>query len=969
MLAPLVVTTIASLALAMFLPSVALTAAAFVVLVWAWGTYRAPRSHRTSAPGSVLVVAFTLPQVILLGALLGAPDQASRFRFSLLGVGFRADSSGTPTVSIGGSRTGHDVWISAFSEREGAEPGPALGYLKVRFSGDAATPPVVCLTPGIADATGLLAVRSGKNLRPLRSVRLEDGDEIVTNSMKWRVHTGSLARMPSLLSGGETITLPQRYGEITGPRFRVPIFRAYRLTERVYQLAALRRAPQATDATTPATPWQGLLFLEPRLFRSNDVWIALPASGVHVVRGETEIHPDPVCVGSGTTVAAMSLPVWDEDSLVAPGLVDRRSARVMIGDSTLTWLFDTKETHSLSRSQLKELQIDRTPGAPPRVHLTTGEWQITDRSLHFGHVGGRTSAEVLALLELSDSLWLRRSAAMNVNTPRGVVRVTTGKPFWLGERRLALVQFDAIKPPVVLAAIGVLLGLFRAMAGLRIGLTIGSAAFLATLDLLLVFRVLIAYRAWLAPPYRTEIWPLAVVTWIAVPWLFLTACLPQIGRIRNGLADFLPWVATLGGWLLSVSVALRLSGGGARAVAWLLLHAIALAIPLTPVVVSHARDRVGHMSGARRLLVERAATWLRNATTRARASLASHPVFWWTIGAVLFTVTRAALLAFGIRESYTGAGRVALSLVHIPGAIALEGSYLVWLWHSISEGRVRGQHLWPALPIVVFVWVVPAMLVSDIGLMLLNVPVFAVAVLLLLYRGRSRFHGLHANRKNWRLSLPLGLVALGAVFGVLGVAASPLLEGAVGVMSTFGGRESLESDRNYLRVLGFISTDELRAVGRRKSDELGIMHAVMDRYALAGVSGRGYFQTEVSPHVRATAFREHVPSAFVVSEWGHFGILAMTICFVVLALLTMNAMPWESPSWNSGLPHERSGTVAALASLTLATASLYMLAASYGLTLFTGKNVYFYGLDSLGDALESALLTIVTAAGLSRARE
>jgi hypothetical protein len=57
---------------------------------------------------------------------------------------------------------------------------------------------------------------------------------------------------------------------------------------------------------------------------------------------------------------------------------------------------------------------------------------------------------------------------------------------------------------------------------------------------------------------------------------------------------------------------------------------------------------------------------------------------------------------------------------------------------------------------------------------------------------------------------------------------------------------------------------------------------------------------------------------------------------------------------------------ATLALFTVAFAGLYMLLANYGLTFFTGKNVYLLGLDSVGDTLESLALlgTAALALGL-----
>jgi len=70
---------------------------------------------------------------------------------------------------------------------------------------------------------------------------------------------------------------------------------------------------------------------------------------------------------------------------------------------------------------------------------------------------------------------------------------------------------------------------------------------------------------------------------------------------------------------------------------------------------------------------------------------------------------------------------------------------------------------------------------------------------------------------------------------------------------------ALESERNYLRLLAFAYPARLEQVARRSSEELAVMSAVMRRYTSGPFAGRGWFGSELSPHIRATALREHAP--------------------------------------------------------------------------------------------------------------
>lgn len=72
--------------------------------------------------------------------------------------------------------------------------------------------------------------------------------------------------------------------------------------------------------------------------------------------------------------------------------------------------------------------------------------------------------------------------------------------------------------------------------------------------------------------------------------------------------------------------------------------------------------------------------------------------------------------------------------------------------------------------------------------------------------------------------------------------------------------------------------------------------------------------------------------------------------------------PADEPASPAGLPPE--GVLALATLFTVALAGLYMILANYGLTFFTGKNVYLLGLDSVGDALESLALLGMAALAL-----
>lgn len=220
---------------------------------------------------------------------------------------------------------------------------------------------------------------------------------------------------------------------------------------------------------------------------------------------------------------------------------------------------------------------------------------------------------------------------------------------------------------------------------------------------------------------------------------------------------------------------------------------------------------------------------------------------------------------------------------------------------------------------------------------------------------------------------------------------------------------------SQLRLLEFGDPGALQLIGQRRSEALGAMSETMRAYTRGPLGGAGYFEGEVSPELRATAAQEHVVSALLVGQWGWFGAvgLVLVLCallapaaawwrsaapplpaprrpagavaaLILAVLLALSSVlplsgPWRLVSivlivvlpvvlalaWAHGgvagtgtgsSPLPRTGAAAVLFLFTLAFAGLYMVLANFGMALFTGKNVYVLGLDSIGDVLESLVL-------------
>lgn len=172
---------------------------------------------------------------------------------------------------------------------------------------------------------------------------------------------------------------------------------------------------------------------------------------------------------------------------------------------------------------------------------------------------------------------------------------------------------------------------------------------------------------------------------------------------------------------------------------------------------------------------------------------------------------------------------------------------------------------------------------------------------------------------------------------------------------TEGPRSGLEEwSRNELLLLERGDPDALRLIGESRSEALAVMRETMRSYTRGNWWGQGFLEGRVSSQIRTTATREHVVTGLLASQWGAPGTLGL------LALLAAVVRPLAPAvrRWSS-----RAQFVSATALLTFSTAGVYMVFANYGWALFTGKNVYLLGLDSLGDTLEAlALLGLASAA-------
>ena len=156
-----------------------------------------------------------------------------------------------------------------------------------------------------------------------------------------------------------------------------------------------------------------------------------------------------------------------------------------------------------------------------------------------------------------------------------------------------------------------------------------------------------------------------------------------------------------------------------------------------------------------------------------------------------------------------------------------------------------------------------------------------------------------------------------------------------------------------LRIMAAFRPSALNEIGNLDSENLAIMIESMEAYVHSG--GKGYLGADIHPIIRATALQEHVPSVLIGGDFGILGMASLLLIYLVPIALALGIDPAKRLDFRGSL-------VAYCGRFTLLVfgcMSVYMILTNGGLFLFTGKNTYLLGLDSISDFLESAVMLIV----------
>jgi UPF0716 family protein affecting phage T7 exclusion len=867
---------------------------------------RTAELQRRASMRALLVVFFVGTAPALAMSALWWRD-ALRVVIELHGIAFRSESGATLRKDVRERAPGSNrVLIGDVPARSRRMPQTLFGTFVFKPGANAShkgslsieLPPPALRAGAIATAAhGILGAQE-----------LADGDRICIRAECWTYSAGD----DSFRWNGKSFAIPPRQTKLPGIDWSIPLPFARPITSalRTYSIDFLARQGSASSDTDSLRSFVAYSRPGPRLRvmlldEQVTLWSAAAAAAAFKKAPAAAGALQRFEIADGTRIQFFTLPAAGED-FQADGLAERRSAVYRAGARSFALDFDTPEVHALREDELKVLYVDAKE-KQKRVPLAMGDAQLVDRSLYFSGTSESVALQSSALIELP------QGSNYRIVSPRGPADAQLGETTWIGTTDLAAIRMSVIRPPLLLLLAALLLQLLKVASAAESRFTNAQLLFAGALELLVGVRLLFGHRAWAMPPHRLEAAELGLVAWMALPWIFLMASAPAISTWRRIPRS---WFLPLTGLLASAIFCARVVEGPKKFV-WIACHLLAIAVPFV-------RLRKITMPSSRQLLLIAAA----------------------------FLVIRVVLLLFGFKESlmFPG-GRVSLSAMHIPAAVILEGAFLWHLWQRVTRnGRLQRNDLLQSALLLALVWLVPAALTSDIGLALLNVPVFL-------------FFLLAIDRRNVA-------VRVAVVLTLLFVAGAPLARVVLPFIASEETLLTLASDSNYARFLHFAAPEQLQSLATKRGESLAITSAILQRYISTGLFGVGYGHTDVSPHLGDTALRDFAPAVFIAAEWGLAGTLAMLLLYSLFGYLAWRMTPWSAP--RRAMPLVTSSPVpvfAAVAAATIAVASVYMILANHELVLLTGKNAYLFGLDSAGDVLESMALLLIVAFGTSYARD
>jgi hypothetical protein len=994
----------------------ALLLAAAVVLVVAWRRRGAVLHEEASL--RLIAVLYLIPALLWLTMNVIARRDAARIILELRGVGVRTEVNGSVASAVGGAKeatpkvAASDIWIGGLPAAMGRRR--ALAGTIAYEAGDAEQTGRVNILPARPEETsGLIGTSSGiVGAQPVL-----DGDDVCVRGRCWRYDASG----SQFTSGSDTVSLPQRMTKVPGFESLLIELRWSRRaapSQHTYSVDQLvGKAGAAVDRGIPEY-LRSFLFYCDRSVWSPKLCLAVLDPDIAVRHdGQPVFRPTRAApVKDGERITFYSLPD-PAGHFEGGGWIDRRSALIRTGHRSYAVEFDTPEVHSLDIDEFRALHLTNYVSRErPSVALSIGAAELPDRSLFLSSVGQAAAWESIGVIDLPSAFPPGTDGVFRFISAHGESDFRPGQTIWAGLHDLTAFRLYVARPSILLALFFLILQIAKIRIAATAGITVAQALVGGAVELLAGIRMEMGYRVWAMPPHERAGVQLGIFCLVVPAWIYLAAIMPEASRRAS--RQWTNWrenprLGVQAGCIFSTVWSFRIFEGPRRWI-FVLMPLLAL-LPyrrLSAAVVRVTRERVARMPAllpfqwaarGRREIAAR--PWIVAAIVAAGAVMVTlsfvrgttplavpvataiagvlavlSVVFFQRLArgedvvrarivsaAAALTAARLLLVALGFKESLSIGGlRIALSIIYVPLCVVLEGFLCVWWWQRLhARRRIEFLDLLVVGAVVGLIWLIPAFVTNDNGLALVNLPplVALIAVESELLRVRRRFASNVPGRVRFLNRAPLIAAILIAAFALV-----PIARFVVHFLPVSEERlVSLAAEANFARLLHSATPERLQQVATRKGEDLAVTSAVLQRYINTGLLGYGFGRSDVSPQLGRTALREYAPAVFVAAEWGLFGTLALLLIHGVLAGVGLQFQPWESAARDSRV--QTLWAIAGLAVLTLGGASIYMILANFELVLFTGRNVYLFGLDSAADILESVVLLWIFGLATGAARE
>lgn len=769
---------------------------------------------------------------------------------------------------------------------------------------------------------GVLIERNGSLLN---SMELRDGDTIEMNSHEARFHGGG-SRSRTLTAGESKWEWPHKPAP-TGKLRRADL--AGSLEEQFYPLTRVGVSLGFPVKSAAVLGLEGLRFERSRRpLTMNAVYLAAYDAGITVNRKPL---PSKWSCNDGDVLRFFVL----ED---AEGtLRARRVASFVIRNHEfLAFLKPNAETLGMRDELLQG------SGSAPLLLTTTRLPYSAFPAITYSDESARFSgivAFVQPYLESRDEgvfgkLKGQVKESLSLDVPRfevvtddGTFRPLAGERIALGSADRMLFTLDQTRFPWVMFNVLLIFLVIRALFHAPVFRPIENHAaslILVLIDFFLTTRLLFAFRASALYPFSQEAVPLALLGFLLVPYLLFAAAL----LMRSA------WKRTEAMHFAAYTILMAASGAYLLPAYGIILAGIAIVVAAAAFLMKHPRSPLlgGSVSTA---------DWLS----------ASSEVY------VALLVFAALVLKFaGIGEALNVFGlRVPLALLYQPVLLWQAARVLADLRRRLvlrddltfRSVLVSGMRVL----LVVAAYFVLGFLSSDFGFFLL----YGVPVLFLLF-GLSVLYiaeyELHLKAAGVALAIP--------IVGVL------LLFSSYSTINRLLPQEYFNS-RPVQRILLAVDPDSLEASGLVSAErQLGHQRMFL-AYARSGWNGAGYGKRPISPALAATSLNDNVPSVFLLNDFGVAGFVGASLVLLMMAWLWVRALRLQPDGTN--MPLTEAAMLSLVSLVTWLYTGFYMMFANCGILLFTGKNVFLWGLNSTSDLLQSSALLAFVIVPLSRASE